>query len=74
MEAREAWDEEDEKTVLEWMRDGGVVQQAAKKASGRIVKECKYEHPVLGRMSYSKAIAAAMAACKGQGTLKFAAA
>ena len=29
VEAREAWDEEDEKTVLEWMRDGGVVQQAA---------------------------------------------
>ena len=41
----------------------------------RIAKECKYTHPVLGKnMSYSQAIAAAMAACKGQGTLKFAAA
>ena len=194
VEAREAWDEEDETTVLEWMRDGGVVQQAAawlqvsswdgtggltkeewarkiersvekrarelrltfvegqsgaggahsaliktsvekraselrltfvegqsgaggahsalvkngyskkglgvtswddkvaelnsfgmagwrkvvyenKKAAtihrpSRIVKQCVYTHPVLGKsMSYSQAIAAAMAACKGQGTL-----
>ena len=41
----------------------------------RIAKECKYTHPVLGKcLSYSAAIAAAMAACKGQGTLKFTAA